>query len=139
MNQSERDRLADLIKKARGNQSERQWAIQNGLKPLNVNYWARAKTSPNEENLRKLARAFGLTYWELLEKIKREDPPEREEIQIEDILWALRRLRFSELFRVLEEVSRLIRWNLELKENEKTATPDQKSQELLNESFSSVD
>lgn len=60
-----RERLADLIKEAQGDRTQREFALQIGVSQPALQGWLSGDSFPNRINLKKIATVLGVTTDEL--------------------------------------------------------------------------
>jgi transcriptional regulator with XRE-family HTH domain len=89
------------VSMARANLSQARWAAKVGASTGTVSYWARGKVEPNDENIRRLARALAVPVEPVYEALGRIPPQE------DDGLTAGRRILalVRELDPILQEVA----------------------------------
>ena len=69
--------LVVIGKEKQGIDSDRAYAIQNGLTVQNISDWKAGRSSPNAANFLKLAISAGMTIHEALEYAEKLDSPKR--------------------------------------------------------------
>ncbi len=74
-------RLATFIQELRGSQSQRQLAKQLGVSQGSVNLWESGQSSPDTENLDKLAALRGWSLSDLQSYLVKGDLPDREPLE----------------------------------------------------------
>lgn len=118
MDAEARQRLSDLIKRARGHMSQRQFAKQLGVSFAAIRSWEECESMPGTKNLEAIADLTGQTLEELLEYLKGDSLlPRSDASKAEDLLVPLNALSREELARLIEmAAARLVRMSRESEE-----------------------
>jgi len=85
MNLRERENLSNLIKKSRGNLSQRAYAKQVGVNYASIRNWEECIYAPNTEGLERLAKAMGYSFGELMRKIETGEEIESATLPVEKL------------------------------------------------------
>lgn len=90
VNRESKERLAEIVRKARGQTSQRAFARKLGVSLTAVQGWENAESIPGSENLSKIAAAAGVTLEELVRHL--EGKPQPQVTDIDQMLMSIRHM-----------------------------------------------
>lgn len=98
-----KEKLGDLIKKLRGNQSQRAFAKSFGVSFASVQAWENGDSMPSTENLALIANKSGYTLQGLIAYL--EDRPIPKSSSLEEIVMQIKSLPFNQVVLIDRAVS----------------------------------
>lgn len=109
-----RQRLSDVIKQARGNMSQRQFAKRLGVSFATIRSWEECESMPGTKNLEAIAALLGQSLEEFLHYLRGDTvgDVENSNLKAEDLLAQVNQLPPSEVARLIQlAASRLVQLN----------------------------
>lgn len=95
VNQEAREKLSEVVKKARGNLSQRAYARQLGVSLRAVQGWENAESIPGPENMSRIADSAGYTLEELVRHL--EGKPQPRVTDIDQMLMSIRHMPLTQV------------------------------------------
>jgi transcriptional regulator with XRE-family HTH domain len=104
MNLKERENLSKLIKKNRGNLSQRAYARRIGVNYASIRNWEECIYAPNTEGLEKLAKGMGYSFGELMRKIEGNAEAESATLSVEKLERHIKNLDRESFIKIAQTV-----------------------------------